>query len=426
MGLRKLTFNEILPILENVKHLNDHEIQARCPAHEDKKNSFTMKESTDGAAVCNCFAGCNQKRIYDAIYSRLNKSPEFEDDKPIKAKKDQPRIIARYKYIDENGEIINTKVRKSNKDFYWAIKSDNQKAPLPLFNLKEVIEKNPIFLVEGEKDVLTLKDRGFGATNDKDGFTSENARKYLSGKDIIILPDNDDPGLKYAHDAADKLIGIANTIKMVLLNTLWADIPEKGDVTDYIEHGFSIEQIIEKANTIEEYKKSEDREESPQHLHPHAVIWEEIENYTINKKNQIVYIRNEEERIPLCHGSIIITEEIHNNDGLNDNILFKCDGVTESGKHLSEVIIPAEEFDSLKWISKKWGCSIVPFGSQSTTQRLISGIKLTGTKAPITFQKCHTGFVNENGKPIAYLHSGGSIGNQDVICELSDELQQNL
>ena len=178
--LKKLSFDEVLSCLEKVEQ-HGEKASALCPAHTDNKQSLSITRGNNGEAVCNCFAGCSQRAIFDAIYTRLNTSPTFEDDKPIKpkraAKKSSSRKeVARYNYIDENGTIINTKIRYDNKDFIWAEKG---KQNIPLFNLNEVIEKNPIFIVEGEKDVLTLKNHGFGATNMKDGFTSENVSRSM-------------------------------------------------------------------------------------------------------------------------------------------------------------------------------------------------------------------------------------------------------
>ena len=421
MGLVKLKYDDILPYLDHVEPIGDREVKALCPAHDDKKSSFTMKESSDGVAVCNCFAKCSQNAIFNAIYQRMGITPSFENDKPTKKKK----IVATYDYINEKGEIINTKVRLEYKDFYWKIKAKNQKEPLPLFNLQSVLENDLIFLVEGEKDVLSLKALGYCATNLKEGLSAENAEKYLSGKRIIVLPDNDKAGAKYARESAEILIGIADSLKMVLLPSVWSEAPEKADISDYIEKGYSVEKIIEKADSLEEYHKEPSKLPDPVRMnHPHFEVWDNVEGYSLNSKNQIIFKKSEDEQIPLCHGSIVITEVIYKNDGLNDEIEFKCEGVTESGEQLSDVTIPAEEFDSLKWISKKWGCSIVPFGNQSTTQRLICGIKLTGRNAKITYKKTHTGYVTRSGKPFAYLHSGGSIGDQGIICELDDVLSQ--
>ena len=408
----KLTVNEVLSVVENPEQ-HGKQWKALCPAHNDKNSSLSITEGNDGFAVCHCFANCSSTDIFKAIRSRLGNPPSFSEDNPRKQFKKE---ISRYDYIDESGKVINTKVRLEDKSFYWTIKGN--KTPVPLFNLKGVIENELIFLVEGEKDVLSLQKLGYGVTSDRDGLTPENARKYLSGKDIIIIPDNDKPGREYGEKAFGIVRGIAKSVKMVDLKSVWSEVPPKGDITDYIEKGFSVDRIIEKANSIEEPKENSS-------VHPHLKTYEPIEGYSLNDKNQIVYVKSEDERIPLCHGSIIITEVIHKNNGDDDSIEFECDGITESLKRLPKVIIPSDEFDSLKWITKNWGCEIVPFGTQSTIQKLVCGIKLTGQSAKQTYKHCHTGYVNDkNGKPISYLYSGGCIGNQGIVCELDDSVRQ--
>ena len=418
-GLKKLSVDEVISVLDGVT-ASGNGYKALCPSHNDKEPSLSISADNDGNAMCYCHAGCNQQTVFKAIYDRLGRQMEFDDDKPVRVKKE---IIARNDYIDENGDIIDTKVRQQPKKFFWdkAVKKQKRKNELPLFNLKNVIEHDIIFAVEGEKDVLTLSDLGYGATNSKDGFTKGNMH-FLSGKDVIVIPDNDSSGQKYAEKAAFLVKGTAKSVKILDLSKIWADMPQKADVTDYIKAGNTVEDILSYADTLEEYHQTPSETENKDH--PHSRIWNEIEGYFLNEKNQISYM-NGNTVIPLCHGSIIISEVIYNDDGMENEIFFKCEGMTESGDTLPTVTIPADEFDSLKWITKKWGCQIVTFGSQSANQRLVSGIKQTGTKAKITHQKCHTGYVDgPNGKPIAYLHANGSIGDSDILCDLPEELQQ--
>jgi putative DNA primase/helicase len=57
----------------------------------------------------------------------------------------------------------------------------------------------------------------------------------------VILPDNDEPGLKHAHDVESKLSGIAKRIRILELPGL----PEKGDVSDWVAAGGTREKLLE-------------------------------------------------------------------------------------------------------------------------------------------------------------------------------------
>ncbi|MDQ5851281.1 MAG: hypothetical protein M3380_04275, partial [Chloroflexota bacterium] len=40
---------------------------ARCPAHDDKKNSLSIREADDGKVLLKCFAGCSTDSIVSAL-----------------------------------------------------------------------------------------------------------------------------------------------------------------------------------------------------------------------------------------------------------------------------------------------------------------------------------------------------------------------
>lgn len=93
------------------------------------------------------------------------------------------------------------------------------------------------FLVEGEKDVDNLKKAGMVAVSLPDGSQSKWEDPYnavFKGKQVVILPDNDEPGKKYAQMCAEKLHGNAANIWIVDLKQAWPEIPEKGDISDLI------------------------------------------------------------------------------------------------------------------------------------------------------------------------------------------------
>jgi hypothetical protein len=43
---------------------------ARCPAHEDRKPSFSITETKGGKVLVRCHAGCNQGRVIAVLRSR--------------------------------------------------------------------------------------------------------------------------------------------------------------------------------------------------------------------------------------------------------------------------------------------------------------------------------------------------------------------
>ena len=73
------------------------------------------------------------------------------------------------------------------------------------YRLPEILKAETVYIVEGEKDADALGDLGLTATTNAGGAgkwrTDYNAL-HFKGKRLIILPDNDDPGLAHAQDVA--------------------------------------------------------------------------------------------------------------------------------------------------------------------------------------------------------------------------------
>jgi hypothetical protein len=63
--------------------------------------------------------------------------------------------------------------------------------------------------------------------------------EYFAGADIVLLPDNDEPGYRHIEDIGAALTGTAKRIRVVLLPGL----PVKGDVCDWIATGGTREQL---------------------------------------------------------------------------------------------------------------------------------------------------------------------------------------
>ena len=115
--------------------------------------------------------------------------------------------------------------------------------PHILFNLPAVIESPWVCVVEGPKNAQCLIDLGIPATTCVGGAKkwADSYSAILAGKDIAILPDNDDPGRQHAEQVAASLQESgARSIKIIPTSTA-----PKGDVYDYIhKEGHSADDVI--------------------------------------------------------------------------------------------------------------------------------------------------------------------------------------
>lgn len=171
---------------------------------------------------------------------------------------------ARYNYTDLNGNLIYFVCRMEHptkkKEFvqgtpdHWGI---SDITPIP-YNWPTVAASDWCVVVEGEKDVETLKKLGVPATTNSGGAKKWRPEfaEYLKGKKVIILPDNDDVGREHAEIVARDLYGHAASVKVVQCSKL-----PKGDVTDYFEKECGSWDAL--AAVIKDAPEYEPREFSP-------------------------------------------------------------------------------------------------------------------------------------------------------------------
>lgn len=107
--------------------------------------------------------------------------------------------------------------------------------PRPLYRLPELAQGKRIVVAEGEKAADAIRDLGARATTSPHGARSADKADWvpLAGKEVIILPDNDDEGESYAADVVGLLAKLdpPPAVKIVRL----PDLPPKGDAFDYIQ-----------------------------------------------------------------------------------------------------------------------------------------------------------------------------------------------
>lgn len=157
---------------------------------------------------------------------------------------------ATYDYRDETGSLLYQVCRYPRKQFLqgrpngaggwvWNLKG----VPRVLYRLAELLAAPDatIYVAEGEKDADRLAREGLVATTNSGGagkWRKEYAQA-LQGRDVVILPDNDDAGRKHGQQVARSLHGVARSVKVVDLPGL----PEKGDVSDWLAAGHTVEEL---------------------------------------------------------------------------------------------------------------------------------------------------------------------------------------
>ncbi len=57
----------ILQCLDKVRETGPDKWLARCPAHDDKSPSLSIREADDSTVLLKCFAGCNAAEIVESV-----------------------------------------------------------------------------------------------------------------------------------------------------------------------------------------------------------------------------------------------------------------------------------------------------------------------------------------------------------------------
>jgi putative DNA primase/helicase len=219
----------------------------RCPCHEDGTASLSVSVGDKQPLLVHCHAGCDGKDVLAEI-GRRGLTPERET-KPAAR-----RIAATYDYVDEHGVVLYQVVRYDPKDFKqrqpdgaggwrWTMAG----ARYVPYHLPAVIASHEVIVVEGEKDADALAKLGLAATTNVGGAEGKNGKskwrpeyaQALKGKHVIVLPDNDPPGRLHAAVVAASLAGLALSVRVLELPGL----PEKGDVSDWLARGGTLEQL---------------------------------------------------------------------------------------------------------------------------------------------------------------------------------------
>ncbi len=157
-------------------------------------------------------------------------------------------------YIAQNGSVVGHAVRydgsDGDKDVIPFFKQDGTRwqsgyagGLRPLFGLEIVADTNSdatIYLAEGEKAAQAAQQLGLSSATSPAGSNAAHKADWeplARFQSVVILPDNDDTGRKYAADVARILQNLPGerTIRVAALSGL----PDKGDLVDWIQERVS-------------------------------------------------------------------------------------------------------------------------------------------------------------------------------------------
>lgn len=251
---------------------------ARCPAHDDRHPSLSISDGADGKLLVHCHTGCAQLDVIDALKLR-GAWPENQPVPQLRVhrggkeangvyavpeRRSGGREAAVYDYRDETGTVLYQAVRYDNPKTFrqrrvmpdgsvsWGLDG----VRLVLYRLPELLAADPVmtvFVVEGEKDVDRLIALDLVATTSAMGagkWRNEYA-EMLRDRHVVVIPDNDRPGREHADDVVASLLGVAASVKLMPLDGL----PEKGDVSDWIDAGHTAYDLEVKAAEIDSMGK---------------------------------------------------------------------------------------------------------------------------------------------------------------------------
>jgi len=262
--------HRLLTAAKSVREVDSGSWTCYCPIHEDgpgiHNNSLSVAAPDDGKIIVHCHNGCDPKDIVYAF------GLAWKDCFPPK-QESKSKITATYDYQDEDGvlrfQVCRIEPGKDGrkKDFRqrmpdgagdWTWKTKGlRKFPYRLKELAAADPAQPVFIVEGEKQVDYLRSLGLTATCNPGGAGKwlKPYAKYFDGRDVVVIPDCDPPnertgkivGAAHAKEVADSLIGVAKSIHVIEL----PNCQPKWGLDDWLQDGNTLQDLSEILKTAE-------------------------------------------------------------------------------------------------------------------------------------------------------------------------------
>ena len=201
-----------------------------------------------------------QTVILDILAWLEGRTRTLQQDRAGKPRRKKPPvdelgpITAKWDYLDDDGRLIAVVYRydpPSGKQFRpWDVLARKARAPdpRPLYNRPGIKAADQVILVEGEKAADALIGQGICATTAMNGASAPVEKtdwSPLKAKRVLIWPDLDEPGWRYALTAAQAVLEAGAASAAVLRPP--AQKPEKWDAADAVAEGMDVAAFIASA-----------------------------------------------------------------------------------------------------------------------------------------------------------------------------------
>jgi 5S rRNA maturation endonuclease (ribonuclease M5) len=211
------------------------EMYGPCPFHQDgKRPNFRISEAKNSWFCDVCGEGGGVVEFLAKKQGREKK----EVFKELAGRESQASsIVATYDYTDQFGNMLYQVCRMQPKTFRQR-RSDGKGGWIwnmegierVLYRLRDICNpKNKfVWIVEGEKDVETLRGIGMAATCNVGGAGkwSDAYSQCLKDKEVVLCGDNDEPGRKHIQQVAESVEQYAACIRKIEIPQPFKDISD--------------------------------------------------------------------------------------------------------------------------------------------------------------------------------------------------------
>lgn len=234
----------------------------KCPAHEDNEASLSVGPGESQPVLAFCHAGCTMDDILGALGMDIAELLAPRDETKIGSEEDMwtpaGRATHRYPYTDEEGtllfEVLRIPQPGGKKTFRQRVPDESRKGGWRwsleetrrvLYRLPEIVQAvqngRLVWVVEGEKDVETLRALGEVATTSPMGAGKwlDEFSYALAGAQVKIIADRDRAGREHARQVRDSLASQGCSV------SVWEVPGPHKDVSDLIGAGGSSDQLLE-------------------------------------------------------------------------------------------------------------------------------------------------------------------------------------